>query len=140
MENFNGAVMVDNEKIRSALQWNKICHNYNNKRLRELKRIAANHTKSMGKFKRWWYKSEAYEDLDFGIFVNKYVHMFDGFEDGYFKAGLICRSEYRILNHHSYSRGDIYHDLLAMIDCGKPVWLSPEQAKFVNAWTFNLTN
>ena len=140
MNNFNGAVLVSNKKIINALYWNKTYFNYNNKRMRDLKELAKEHVKHWGKLKRWFNKNNHYDDQDFGIFVSNYINMFDGFEDGYLKAGLICKKEHKILYHHSYSRMDCYHDLLAMVECGEPVYLNPTQAKFVNEWDFKLIN
>tara|TARA_R110000744_G_scaffold279551_3_gene391757 strand:- start:858 stop:1289 length:432 start_codon:yes stop_codon:yes gene_type:complete len=138
MNNFNGAVMVDSKKIRDALYWNKTYYNYNNKRMRELKKLAKEHVKSWSRLKRWFNNDGYYDDLDFSIFVGKYVNMFDSLEDGYLSAGLICEKEHKVLRYHSYSCMGTYHDLLSMINCGEPVYLNPEQARLVNDWTFNV--
>tara|TARA_R100000951_G_scaffold114219_1_gene118016 strand:+ start:760 stop:1176 length:417 start_codon:yes stop_codon:yes gene_type:complete len=137
MSKFNGAVLVDNEKIEQALCWYKLYFNANNKRARELKAKAKLHVAGYGKFKKWYYSSSKREDKELSVFIGKYLNMFDWLCDGYFRAGLICEAEYKILMTHNYDRDELYGDIKAMISCGKPVYLNPTQARFVNSWTFD---
>lgn len=138
MSEFNGAVLVDNKKIEQALYWYKLYFNANNKRERDLKAKAKLHVKDYSTIKKWYYSNSGYDDKALGVFACKYINMFDWFCDGYLRAGLICKAEYKILMSHNYDRDSLFDDIKAMVSCGAPVYLSPVQARFINNWTFDV--
>ena len=131
---FNGAALVANKKIKTALNVYYMYKSSNDRRVRLLKQQARQLVDNMHPIKKWLYENNNYkEDMLIGIFISKYMGMFDGFADGFLKAGIICRKEYKAI---SYSVPPSFADeLSSLVACGEPVYLNPKQASFVNLWS-----
>ena len=130
---FNGAVLVDNEKIQVAIdnansEW-KIA-----KCLRQTARnVVSKEVESWSKFKRWWWKEDD-DRGDFGIWLNRNSYMFEHEMWVYSRFGVINNKDFELWCDLWETVGLVGNELEALIGAGKPVYLNPTQARFVNKW------
>lgn len=133
---FNGAVLVDNKKIRNACDsYRTWCNDYNKDIVPVARKVAEKY-----KTLSWWttmfdsrWDSEFYK-------VMKHVHKLNDFR----KSHLECLYMVELIGHSLYdkyadiedylspSNSRMCSNLQSMIKCGEPVYLTPEQCKFVN--------
>ena len=135
-ELFKGAVLVCNERIDNAVDQYLRYYNSNQARMRELVIQAEKLISEFSKFKYWVHSRKKDTDPNWNMFIRAYVPIFDTQVDGFYHAGLICEKERKLLNSHRYNNLDTKCDLVSLIKCGKPVYLNPAQARWVNQWTF----
>ncbi len=139
MSIFEGAVLVNNDKIRNALGWYRLVFNLNNKFKREVEAEAKEIGKNFTKWQKFWHAPEYryHSDIHMDLFRSKYTKGFCAMEWGYHRAGIIGKRAYDLLMDHRQEKHDnTYSNLLAMVYCGEPVYLNPVQAVFVNKWGY----
>lgn len=141
---FNGAVLVTNQKIENALENYKLLKGeYESEIARCEERLAL----EIGDL-TWWnnfWKYSRYSD-----WVNVYIHKYKGYVDSFggndwfynfYKLGLVEETTFQKLrdisiNHIYYHRKDV--SLTSLVQAGTPVYLNPEQADFVNTFYKNV--
>lgn len=133
---FNGAVLVDNKKIKSACDsYRTWCNNYNKDIVPVARKVAEKYETLS-----WWttmfdskWDSEFYK-------VMKHVYKINDFRKSHLsalkEAGLIDYLLYDkyadIEDYLNPSNSSMCSNLQSMIKCGEPAYLTPEQCKFVN--------
>ena len=133
---FNGAVLVDNNKIKNACDnYRAWCNSWNNDILPVARKVTAKYEKLS-----WWttmfdsrWDSEFYK-------VMKHVYKVNTFRKSILcslnETGLINNSLYdKYVDIEEYlipSNSRMCSSLQSMIKCGEPVYLTPEQCVFVN--------
>lgn len=141
MNQFNGAVLVCNEKIENALSWYRFIYNKNAAFERTCRDAAIQQVATWSRWEKWinkFYTSNSKKSTEIDWFFTRYCGMFDCVSVAYQRAGILDEKEAKILSYWRYERLlKVYDDLQELVECGKPVYLNVTQAKFVNTWGLN---
>lgn len=142
---FNGAVQVSPDRVRSALNNFIDIYRQSNGKIKESKQyLVKNNQYKLNSFQRWWYGSK--HELEQGEDVYKFkmmcrwhkdckhTSMLDDYLLNLVDLGLITQEEYEDnAKMFSWFR-TCYRYLKAMLDCGQPIYVNPSQARFINEY------
>lgn len=133
---FNGAVLVDNNRIKNACDnYRTWCNNYN----KDIVPVARKVTEKYNTLPWWTTMFDSKWDSEF-YKVMKHNYKINDFGKSHLsalnEAGLIDCTLYDkytdIEDYLNPSNSRMCSNLQSMIKCGEPVYLNPEQCKFVN--------
>ncbi len=137
---FNGAVLVDNQKIENALgNYKLLKKEYDSEIVRCEEKLAS----QIGDLS-WWDNFWKYKR--YGDWANVYIHKYNGhvssvfYDDwiyNFWKIGLVSEESYKKFedigeNYYYYLK--YLRPLGSLVKAGTPVYLNPEQAGFVNTF------
>ena len=135
--NFDGAVLVDNRRIQNACDNYKVMSRERAEFINKFITILTQEFEGLS----WWQKFCYNDDPIYGLEKFRYVlkkkYGVDYYSNWYehdliglYKGGVISQEDYDKLNFGYYH--NIMVDLMTMVRCGEPVYLNPQQARFVN--------
>lgn len=126
---FNGAVLVDNNRINNAYNnYRKINEHYQEV-FQSAKGKAITEVDTWSTFAKWWYKKPCH------IFMWKMRYDVDGWTPlrrVLWEQEYIDKETHDWLERLDYGLRSDMNDLYAFVSCGEPVYLNAHQARLAN--------
>ena len=135
--NFDGAVLVDNKRIQNACDNYKVMDKERDSYINNYITTLTKEFEDLSWWQKFWYEDCPVWGLEKFQYVLKKKYGV-GYRSnwtkdtlrGLYQGGVISEEDYDKLNFGYYH--NIMVDLMTMVRCGEPVYLNPQQARFVN--------